>query len=136
MRNFNALIVATALAALGSPALAQQQSSPDGTNANGPITIFKNMAPEPGGITVRIDGREIDHLRQAAYDDVTTTVKPGSNTLTVTWNHPIQRLDFEVAFAPTRNAYRRVLSVNVESAKDHSLNEPGSKTLTFTIPSN
>jgi|HubBroStandDraft_1064217.scaffolds.fasta_scaffold04024_4 hypothetical protein len=134
MRILSPLILAASLAALAAPALAQQQASPDGTNANGPITIFKNMAPESSGLVVRVDGHDIDHLHMAAYDDITTTVKPGTNTLTVTWAHPIQRLNFKVAFAPTRNNFKNVLVVQANSANDPSLSQPGSKTLTFRIP--
>jgi hypothetical protein len=133
--RLNALFLSAALAAAAAtPALAQQQATDNGTNANGPITIFKNMLPEDSGVTVRIDGHEIDHLHQAAYDDVTTTVKPGRNTLTISWNHPISALNFKVAFAPTRNNFKNVLVVNTTSSKDGSLSQPGSKTLSFNIP--
>jgi hypothetical protein len=134
MRSFSALILVAALAAAASPALAQQHASDNGTNANGPITIIKNMLPEDPGVTVRVDGHEIDHLTQAAYDDITTTVKPGTNTLTITWSHPVSALNFEIAFEPTRNNYRKVLTVNTTSAKDSSLGQAGSKRYTFTVP--
>ncbi|MGD0051689.1 MAG: hypothetical protein ABSD03_07685 [Vulcanimicrobiaceae bacterium] len=134
MRILTPLLLAASLAALAAPALAQQRVGPDGTNANGPITIFKNMAPESGGLVVRVDGHEVDHLRSAVYDDITTTVSRGTNTLTVSWTHPIQRLNFKVAFAPTRNNFRNVLVVQANSANDPSLSQPGSKTLTFRIP--
>jgi hypothetical protein len=134
MRTFSILLLAAALGTAGAPALAQQP--PDGTDANSPITILKNMQPEPGGIIVRINGSEIDNLRTAAYDDITGVVKPGTNTLTVTWKHPVQRLNFKIAYAPTRNNFRNVLVVNMDSATDASLHQPGAKGLAFTIPSN
>ena len=135
MRTFKVITAAAAIAALaGGTAAAQQQPSDNGTNANGPITIIKNMLPEDPGVTVRVDGHEIDHLTQAAYDDITTTVKPGTNTLTITWSHPVSALNFEIAFEPTRNNYRKVLTVNTTSAKDSSLGQAGSKRYTFTVP--
>ncbi|HTW83230.1 MAG TPA: hypothetical protein VMD91_04055 [Candidatus Sulfotelmatobacter sp.] len=134
MRSTHALILTAALTALATPAFAQQQASDNGTSANGPITIFKNMLPEDPGVTVRIDGREIDHLHMAAYDDVTTTVKPGANTLTISWNHPVKALNFKVAYAPTRNNFKNILVVNVSSSQDPALNQAGSKTMSFNIP--
>jgi hypothetical protein len=135
MRSFHALILTAAFAAtLAAPALAQQHASDNGTNANGPITIIKNMLPEDPGVTVRVNGHEIDHLTQAAYDDITTTVKPGVNTLTITWSHPVQALNFEIASEPTRNNYKKVLTVNTTSTKDSALSQPGSKSFTFTAP--
>jgi PhoPQ-activated pathogenicity-related protein len=135
MRSFHALILTAAFAAThAAPALAQQHASDNGTNANGPITIIKNMLPEDPGVTVRVNGHEIDHLTQAAYDDITTTVKPGVNTLTITWSHPVQALNFEIASEPTRNNYKKVLTVNTTSTKDSALSQPGSKSFTFTAP--
>lgn len=135
MRTFKVLTAAAAIAALASgTAAAQQQPSDNGTNANGPITIFKNMMPEPDGLVVRIDGREVDHLHMASYDDITTTVRPGANTLTVTWNGPIQKLNFKVAYAPTRNNFKNVLVVQSDSSTDATLRQAGSRTLSFTIP--
>lgn len=135
MRSFHALVLTAALAATAvAPALAQQRATENGTNANGPITIFKNMVAQGDGVIARINGHEIDQLRQATYDDITTTVKPGRNTLTVSWNHPISALNFKIAFAPTRNNFKNVLVVDTTSAKDAALNQPGSRTLTFDIP--
>ncbi len=135
MRTFRILTAAAAVAALGAvPALAQQQPSDTGTNANGPITIFKNMQPEPDGVVVRIDGREVDHLHAASYDDITTTVKPGANTLTLTWTGPVQSFNFKVAYAPTRNNFKNVLVVRTNATGDNTLSKGGTKTYTFTIP--
>ncbi len=135
MRTLKALTAAVVLTALaGGPALAQQQPSDNGTNANGPITIFKNMAAEPSGIVVRINGHEVDHLRVVSYDDVTTVVKPGTNTLTVTWNAPVQVFNFKIAYAPTRNNFKNVVVVNADQTKMSSLKQAGSQSWTFTIP--
>ena len=135
MRTFRILTAAAAIAALGAvPALAQQQPSDNGTNAGGPITIFKNMQAEPDGVTVRINGHEVDHLHMASYDDITTVVKTGTNTLTVSWSGPLQKLNFKVAYAPTRNNFKNVLVVQSNAASDTSLSKAGSKAMTFTIP--
>jgi hypothetical protein len=134
MGNANVFALATVLA-LASPALAQQNPNFNEGDAGGPITIFKNMTAEPDGIVVGIDGKEVDHLREAAYDDITTVVKAGANTLTVAWTHPIQRLHFKVAFAARRNSFKNVLVVDVDRGQDGSLNQPGTKTFAFTIPS-
>jgi hypothetical protein len=135
MRSYHALILTAALAATATaPALAQQRATDNGTNANGPITIIKNMLAEDPGVTVRVDGRVIAHLDQADYTDITQTVKAGVNTLTLTWSRPVQQLNFEIAFEPTRNNYRKVLVVNTSSAKDSSFGQPGSKSYTFRIP--
>jgi hypothetical protein len=131
MRNPSVLAFVTVLA-LAAPAHAQQ--NPDQIDRGGPITILKNMTAEADGIIVRIDGREIDRLREVTYDDITTVVKTGANTLTVSWSHPIQRLRFKVAFAATRNDFKNVLVVDVDSNTDGSLNQPGAKTWAFTIP--
>jgi hypothetical protein len=136
MRTFQALILIAALAATAAPRPLRNNKLPTTAQTRtAPITIFKNMLTEDRGVSVRIDGHEIDHLRQAAYDDITTTVKPGRNTLTVSWNHPISALNFKIAFAPTRNNFKNVLVVNTTSAKDASLNQPGSRTLAVNIPS-
>jgi len=90
MRTFKVITAAAAIAALaGGTAAAQQTPTDDGTNANGPITIFKNMQVEPAGMRVAIDGHEVDHLRSASYDDITSVVHSGTNTMTVTWSGPV-----------------------------------------------
>ncbi len=135
MRTFKIFTATAALAALaGGTALAQQTPSDTGTNANGPITILKNMQAEPDGVVVRIDGREVDHLHMASYDDITSVVKAGSNTLTVTWSGPVQKLNFKIAFAPTRNNFKNVLVVQSNATNDPSLRQAGTRTMTFTIP--
>jgi len=135
MRTFRILTATAAIAALGAvPALAQQQRSDNGTNANGPITIFKNMQAEPDGVVVRINGHEVDHLHAASYDDITTVVKPGPNTLTVTWTGPVQNFNFKVAYAPTRNNFKNILVVQSTASSDSTLSKAGSKAYTFTVP--
>lgn len=135
MRTFKVITAAAAIALLASgTALAQQQRSDTGTDANGPITIFKNMQPEPDGVRVTIGGHEVDHLKMASYDDITTVVHPGSNTLTVTWNGPLQKLNFKVAYAPTRNNFKNVAVVQANASTDSSLRQAGSRTITFTVP--
>ncbi len=135
MRTFKALTAAAVLAMVaGSPVLAQQPRSDQGTDANGPITILKNMQPEPAGVVVRINGAEIDHLRVADYADITGDVHPGQNTLTVTWSGPLQKLNFKVAYAPTRNNFKNVLVVQSNASSDSSLQRGGAKAMTFTIP--
>lgn len=135
MRTLKALTVAAAVAVLaGSPALAQQPRSDQGTNANGPITILKNMQPEPDGVQVTINGAQIDDLRAADYADITGDVHTGQNVLTVRWNGPLQKLNFKVAYAPTRNNFKNVLVVQANAGSDQSLTRGGAKTMTFTIP--
>ncbi|HEX3468550.1 MAG TPA: hypothetical protein VHT05_10765 [Candidatus Elarobacter sp.] len=135
MRTFKVFIAAAAIATLASgTAVAQQAPSDNGTNANGPITIFKNMMAEPDGLRVAIDGREVDHLKSVTYDDITSVVHTGVNTLTVTWNGPIQKLNFKVAFAPTRNNFKNVALVQADSSTDATLRQAGSRTISFTIP--
>ncbi len=135
MRTFKALTAAAALAALaGGTAAAQQQVTPNGTNANGPITIFKNMQAEPDGIVVRINGKEVDRLHMASYDDITGVVKPGTNTMTVTWNAPVQSFNFKIAYAPTRNNFKNIVVVNENASNTASLTKAGAQTWTFTIP--
>jgi hypothetical protein len=130
-----ALVAAAALALLpGLPAAAQQTAADDGTNANGPITILKNYVAESTPVTVLIDGKEIDDLRSATYDDITTSVHGGLNTLTVTWQGPLQQLHFKVAFAPTRNNFKNVVEINENAQSAPELRRAGSKTVTFTIP--
>ena len=135
MQTFKVITAVAAIALLaGGTAAAQQQKSDTGTDANGPITIFKNMQAEPDGLVVRIDGHEVDHLHMTSYDDITTVVHAGSNSLTVTWNGPIQKLNFKVAYAPTRNNFKNVAVVQADASKDADLRQAGSRTVTFTIP--
>jgi hypothetical protein len=129
------LSFATTLAALAVlPAGAQQAPAEDGTSANGPITILKNMQTEPDGVRVAVGGHEVDHLQTVAYADITTSVHPGPNTLTVSWNAPVQRFNFKIAYAPTRNNFRNVLIVQDDASRDFALRQSGSRTFTFTIP--
>ena len=135
MRTFKVITAAAAIAALaGGTAAAQQTPTDDGTNANGPITIFKNMQAEPAGMRVAIDGHEVDHLLSASYDDITSVVHTGTNTMTVTWSGPVQKLNFKVAYAPTRNNFKNVAVVQANSSSDATLRQAGSRTITFTIP--
>jgi hypothetical protein len=135
MRTFKALMAAAAiLAGAGGPALAQQVPGDNGTDANGPITILKNMQSEPDGVRVSIDGADVGDLRAADYADITGVVHRGQNTLNVTWSGPIQKLNFKVAYAPTRNNFKTVLLVQSDASKDASLRRGGGRTLTFTIP--
>jgi len=135
MLTLKVLTAAAAIAALaGGTAIAQQVPSDTGTDANGPITILKNMQAEPDGVQVRINGRQIDDLHSAGYDDITTEVHRGSNTLFVTWTGPITTLNFKVAYAPTRNNFKNVAVVQANASSDASLRRPGSRTVTFTIP--
>jgi hypothetical protein len=135
MRTFKVLMAAAAIAALsGGAAIAQQAPSDTGTDANGPITILKNMQAEPGGVEVDLNGAQIDDLHAAGYDDVTTSVHKGANTLLVKWAGPITRLNFTVAYAATRNAFKNVAVVQANASKDAALRKAGSRTVTFTIP--
>ena len=136
MRTFKILTVAAAIAALaGGPAVAQQTPGDAGTDANGPITILKNMQPEPdGAVTVTVDGQDVENLRMADYSDITGVVHRGQNTLTVRWNAPLQKLNFKIAYAPSRNNFKTVLLVQSDAAKDAALRSAGSRTLSFTIP--
>jgi hypothetical protein len=129
------LATAAAVAALtAGTAVAQQTPSDTGTDANGPITILKNMVAEPAGLRVSIDGREVDHLRSVTYDDITSVVHAGSNTMTVRWDRPVQSLNFKIAYAPTRNNFKNVVVVQSDASRDAALRQPGSRTFTFTIP--
>jgi hypothetical protein len=135
MRTLTVLTIAAALAAAtAGTATAQQAPSENGTSEYGPITILKNMQAEPGGVRVSIDGHEVDHLTQAVYEEITGVVHPGLNTLTVRWDGPIQRFDFKVAFAPTRNNFKNVLLVQSNAQRDGALRQAGSRSYTFTIP--
>jgi hypothetical protein len=128
-----AAAVATAALAAGT-AVAQQTPSDAGTDANGPITILKNMVAEPAGLHVSIDGSEVDDLRTVTYDDITSVVRPGSNTMTVRWDHPVQKLNFKIAYAPTRNNFKNVIVVQSDASRDAALRQAGSRTFAFTIP--
>jgi hypothetical protein len=135
MRTIKVLTAAAAIAVLaGGAASAQQTAGDTGTDANGPITILKNMQSEPGGVRVRIDGRDAGSLRTADYADITGLVHAGSNTLTVRWDGPVQRLNFKVAYAPTRNNFKNVLVVQSDASRDAALRGPGARTYSFTIP--
>jgi hypothetical protein len=119
---------------LGAPALAQQTVGADGTDANGPITIFKNYVVETTSMMVTINGRHIDHLTMATYDDITTTVHTGRNTMTIAWDAPVQQIHVKVAYAPTRNNFKNVAEYTADASTDSALMNRGSKTITFTIP--
>jgi len=135
MRTFKVLTAAAAIAALsGGAASAQQASSETGTDANGPITILKNMQAEPDGVEVDLNGEQVDDLHSVGYDDVTTSVHKGANTLVVKWSGPITKLNFTVSYAPKRNAFKNVAVVQTNASKDAALRKAGSRTITFTIP--
>ena len=135
MRTFKILAAAAAIAALaGGPAIAQQTATDNGTDANGPITILKNMQAEPAGVRVEVGGQEVDHLDAVTYDDITGIVQRGTNTLTVRWNGPLQKLNFKVAYAASRNNFKNVLVVQSDASRDAALRQAGSRTYTFTIP--
>ncbi|MBV9438935.1 MAG: hypothetical protein JOZ24_02970 [Candidatus Eremiobacteraeota bacterium] len=135
MRTLKAALAATAMTvSLASAAIAQQTPSDNGTDANGPITILKNMQAEPDGVRVEIDGAHVDNLQTADYDDITGVVHRGQNILTVRWNGPVQRLNFKIAYAATRNNFRNVLVVQSNASNDGSLRRAGGKTFSFTIP--
>lgn len=135
IRILQAAAVAAALALLAAaPVLAQQTPADNGTSANGPITILKNAVAETTPIRVAIDGGEVEHLRDATYSDITGVVHPGRNTLTVRWDGPVQRLDFKISYAATRNNFKDVLIVRSDAKRDATLRTAGSQTYTFTIP--
>jgi hypothetical protein len=135
MRTFKMLTAAAAIAALsGGAAFAQQAPSETGTDANGPITILKNMQAEPDGVEVDVNGAQVDDLHAAGYDDITTGVHRGTNTLLVKWSGPITKLSFTVAYAAKRNAFKNVAVVQADASKDAGLRKGGSRTVTFTIP--
>ncbi len=136
MQTLKVLTAVAAIAALaGGAASAQQASSDTGTDANGPITILKNMQPEPDGVVeVDVNGDQVDDLHAAGYDDITTTVHRGANTLLVKWSGPIAKLNFTIAYAPTRNAFKNVAVVQANASKDAALRKAGSRTITFKIP--
>jgi hypothetical protein len=122
------------LAALLTSGMAVAQQMPSNTGSTGPIVILKNIAPEPGGLDVRVNGREVGRVQELGYDDITSAVHPGSNTLIVAWSGPIQQLDFKVAYAPTRNNFRNLLVVNTGAAQEPALRQRGSRTFVFTLP--
>jgi hypothetical protein len=129
------LAAAAAIAALaGGTSLAQQAGGENGTDANGPLTILKNMVAEPTGVAVTVNGQDVDDLSSVTYDDITTIVHKGQNTLTVRWSGPVQRLNFAIAYAPTRNNFKYVAVVQSNASKDAALRRAGSRTVTFTIP--
>jgi hypothetical protein len=135
MHTLKMLAAAAAIAASASgSALAQQSPSDTGTDANGPITILKNMVAEPDGVRVSIGHREVDHLQTVTYDDITSVVHPGSNTMTVRWDGPVQKLNFKIAYAATRNNFKNVIVVQSDAGRDAALRQAGSRTFTFTIP--
>jgi hypothetical protein len=133
-RIARAAAVAAALALLAVPAAAQQTPSDDGTSANGPITILKNAVAQTAPVHVVIDGDEVDDLRAATYDDITGVVHRGGNTLTVRWDGPVQKLDFKISYAATRNNFKDVLVVRADASRDAALRRAGSRTYSFTIP--
>jgi hypothetical protein len=135
MRTFKVLTAAAAIAALsGGAAFAQQQPSDNGTDANGPITILKNMQAEPDGVEADVNGAQVDDLHATGYDDITTSVHRGANTLLVKWSGPITKVYVTVAFAAKRNAFKNVAVVQADASKDATLRKAGSRTVTFTIP--
>ena len=133
-RIARAAAVAAALALLAVPAAAQQTPSDDGTSANGPITILKNALAETTRIHVVINGEEVDDLSAASYDDITGVVHRGGNTLTVRWDGPVQKLDFKISYAATRNNFKNVFVVRADASRDAALRRAGSRTYVFTIP--
>jgi hypothetical protein len=134
IRIGQAAVGVMALALLAGPAAAQQVPSDQGTSANGPITILKNAVAETTPIHVMIGGDEVDNLSQVTYDDLTGVVRPGRNTLTVRWDGPVQKLDFKISYAATRNNFKDVIVVRSDASRDPSLRSAGSRTMTFTIP--
>jgi hypothetical protein len=132
--NRTALGVAAAVAALAVPAFAQQTPGPDGTNANGPITLLYNYVAETTPMRVMVNGHSVDHLKTAAYDDITTSVHTGSNTMTIRWDGPVDQIHVKISYAPTRNNFKNVVEYTASAAKDGSLKGSGSKVVTFTIP--
>jgi hypothetical protein len=127
------LTIAVLVGILTAEATAQQRRE-RGENGNGPVTILKNMAAEPAGVAVRVNGATIGDLRTAGYDDITTVVHRGRNTVSVTWRGPIHSLNFRVAYAPTRNNFKSVLVVQADAGRDASLRQSGVRNLAFTIP--
>jgi len=92
------------------------------------------MQAEPDGVEVDVNGAQVDDLHATGYDDITTGVHRGANTLVVKWNGPITKLNFTVAFAAKRNAFKNVAVVQADTSKDAALRKGGSRTITFTIP--
>ncbi len=92
------------------------------------------MQAEPDGVEVDVNGEQIDDLHAAGYDDITTTVHKGANTLIVKWSGPITKLNFTVSYAPKRNAFKNVAVVQANASRDTGLTKAGSRTIKFTIP--
>ena len=114
----NLLVAAVVATSSAGTALAQQLPSGNGRDFNGPIAILKNIAGEPDGVTVYLNGTAIDHLRAAGYSDITGVVHGGSNKLTVSWARSLRQLNFSVSYAPTRNNFKKLLVVNADA--DHN----------------
>lgn len=135
MRILKVIGIAAIVAVLSiARAVAQQETSPNNDDANAPVVILENRQAEPEGVSVSINGEEIDRLESATYDDVSTSVHSGTNTLVVSWKGPVTRLNFKVAYAPRRNAFKNVVVVQADSSSDATLREAGSRTITFNIP--
>jgi hypothetical protein len=135
MRTLKTLTAAAAIAVLaGGTAVAQQTATDNGTDANGPITILKNMQAEPAGVQVTIDGQQVDDLSTADYADITGVVHRGQNTMTYSWSGPVQKFNFKIAYAPTRNNFKNVVVVQSDASRDSALRKAGSRTVSFTIP--
>ena len=54
--------------------------------------------------------------------------------MTVRWGGPVQKLNFKIAYAPTRNNFKNVIVVQSDASHDAALRQAGSRTFTFTIP--
>jgi hypothetical protein len=128
----NLLAIAVAVALTAGTAIAQQQ--PSRNAMDGPITILENITDEPDGVTVYVNGREIDHLHAAGYFDITGAVHGGGNKLTVSWARSLRQLNFVVSYAPTRNNFKKLLVVNADANHNAGLRRPGSQTFTFAVP--
>jgi hypothetical protein len=135
MQTLRVLAAAVAIVALAvGPSGAQQTPGDNGTDANGPITILKNMQAEPDGVAVWVDGQNVEDLHTADYSDITGVVHRGQNTLTIRWSAPLQKLYFKIAYAPTRNNFKTVLLVQSDASRDAALRRAGARTYTFAIP--
>jgi hypothetical protein len=134
MQLSNLLATAVVATLTAGAAIAQQQPSGNAMDANGPITILKNITNEPDGVTVYVSGSEIDHFHVASYVDITTVVHGGSNKLTVSWARSLRQLNFFVSYAPTRNNFRKLLVVNADANHNPGLRQAGSQTFIFAVP--